>query len=131
MTGCTLRMIFMIIKQSEIWLVDLKPTIGSEINKIRPCLVIGDDAIGKLPSKTVLPITGWSKKYEKIPWMIKCEPNVFNHLTKLSSIDAFQIRNLSTQRFMKRIGSIDEVLLFTVHEIVVKTLSLKYRLVMD
>lgn len=121
----------MTIKQSEIWLVDLNPTIGSEINKIRPCLVIGDDAIGKLPSKTVLPITGWSKQYEKIPWMIKCEPNIFNHLTKLSSIDAFQIRNLSTQRFMKRIGSIDEALLFTAHETVVKTLSLKYRLVMD
>ena len=121
----------MTIKQSEIWLVDLNPTIGSEINKIRPCLVIGDDAIGKLPSKTVLPITGRGKQHEKIPWMVKCEPNVSNHLTKLSSIDAFQIRNLSTQRFMKRIGSIDKALLLTVHETVVKTLSLKYRLVME
>ena len=121
----------MTIKQSEIWLVDLNPTIGSEINKIRPCLVIGDDTIGKLPSKTVLPITGWNKQYEQIPWMIKCEANRENNLTKLSSIDAFQIRNLSTKRFMKCIGNIDEALLFTVHETVVKTLSLKYRLVMD
>ena len=119
----------MIIKQSEIWLVDLNPTIGSEINKIRPCVVIGDDAIGKLPSKTVLPMTGWNAKYEQIPWMIKCEPTSLNKLTKLSSIDAFQIRNLSIQRFMKRIGRIDDVLLLKVHETVVKTFSLKYSLV--
>ena len=48
----------MTIKQSEIWLVNLNPTIGTEISKTRPCLVIGDDTIGKLKSKTVLPITG-------------------------------------------------------------------------
>ena len=121
----------MTIKQSEIWLVDLNPTIGTEINKTRPCIVIGDDAIGKLASKTVLPITGWNARYEQIPWMIKCEPSVSNHLTKLSAIDAFQIRNLSTKRFIKRIGTIDEILLFQVHEIVAKTLSLKYRLIID
>ena len=119
----------MTIKQSEIWLVNLNPTIGSEINKIRPCVVIGDDAIGKLPSKTVLPITGWTKQYEQVPWMIKCEPTPSNKLTKLSSIDAFQIRNLSIQRFIKRVGSIDDVLLLKVHKTVVKTLSLKYSLV--
>jgi len=119
----------MTIKQSEIWLVDLNPTIGSEINKIRPCVVIGDDTIGKLPSKTVLPITGWNDQYIQIPWMIKCKPTTTNHLTKLSAIDVFQIRNLSTQRFIKRIGNIDKILLFKVHETVVKTLSLKYRLV--
>ena len=121
----------MTIKQSEIWLVNLNPTVGSEINKIRPCVVIGDDAIGKLPSKTVLPITGWNTKYEQIPWMIKCEPTPSNHLTKLSTIDAFQIRNLSTQRFVKRIGSIDDELLLKVHETVVKTFSLKYSLVFN
>ena len=119
----------MMIKQSEIWLVNLDPTIGTEINKTRPCVVIGDDVIGKLKSKTVLPLTGWSENYVTVPWMIKCEPTTLNHLTKSSAIDAFQIRNLSTKRFVKKIGEIDEELLFRVHSVVAKTLSVKYRLV--
>ncbi|WP_223157448.1 type II toxin-antitoxin system PemK/MazF family toxin [Sulfurovum sp. bin170] len=121
----------MTIKQSEIWLVNLNPTIGTEINKTRPCLVIGDDTIGKLKSKTVLPITGWSETYSFVPWMVKCEPTKDNHLTKDSAIDTFQIRNLSTKRFIKKIGVIDSELLFVVHSIVAQTLSVRYKLVVD
>ena len=121
----------MTIKQSEIWLVNLNPTIGTEINKTRPCLVIGDDAIGKLKSKTVLPITGWNKLYKAVPWMTKCEKTAENYLTKDSAIDCFQVRNLSTQRFIKKIGVIDSELLFIIHSIVAQTLSVRYRLVVD
>ena len=121
----------MTIKQSEIWLVNLNPTIGTEINKTRPCLVIGDDTIGKLKSKTVLPMTSWSEIYDSVPWMIKCEPTSKNHLSKNSAIDCFQIRNLSTKRFIKKIGAIDSELLFSVHSIVAQTLSVRYRLMVD
>jgi mRNA interferase MazF len=121
----------MTIKQSEIWLVNLDPTIGTEINKTRPCLVIGDDTIGRLKSKTVLPITGWNEMYDQVPWMVRCEPTSENGLSKTSAIDAFQIRNLSTKRFIKRIGVIDEDLLVEVHSVVAKTLSVRYRLVRD
>jgi len=119
----------MTIRQAEIWLVDLAPTIGSEITKRRPCLVIGDDAVGILPSKTILPITGWNPIYQQVPWMIPCTPNTHNGLTKPSAIDAFQIRNLSIRRFVKRLGTIDDDLLFQVHQIVAKTLSVRYSLV--
>jgi len=121
----------MMIRQSEIWLVNLDPTIGTEISKTRPCLVIGDDTIGKLKSKTVLPITGWSDMYRQVPWMVKCDPDEGNHLTKVSAFDAFQIRNLSTKRFIRRIGIIDNTLLFKVHSIVAKTLNIRYRLVIE
>ncbi|MEA3454946.1 MAG: type II toxin-antitoxin system PemK/MazF family toxin [Campylobacterota bacterium] len=121
----------MTIKQSEIWLVNLDPTIGTEINKTRPCLVIGDDTIGKLRSKTVLPITAWSDVYGDVPWMLKCTPTRDNHLKKNSAIDAFQIRNLSTKRFIKKIGTIDKELLFIVHSVVAQTLSVRYRLIID
>ncbi|WP_457605899.1 type II toxin-antitoxin system PemK/MazF family toxin [Nitratifractor sp.] len=114
------------IRQGEIWLVNLDPTIGSEINKKRPCLVVSDDTIGKLPSKTVVPITGWNELYAQVPWMIRCEPDNDNGLSKCSSIDAFQIRNLSTRRFIHRIGSIDNDLLHKVHSAIVKTLSVRY-----
>lgn len=121
----------MIIKQSEIWLVNLNPTIGTEINKTRPCLVIGDDTIGKLKSKTVLPMTGWNELYNNVPWLIGCEPTSTNNLSKKSAIDCFQIRNLSTKRFVQKIGTIDNKLLFKVHSTVAQTLSIKYKLTVD
>ena len=121
----------MTIRQAEIWLVTLDPTVGDEIRKTRPCLVIGDDTIGKLRSKTIVPITGWDERYGTVPWMIPCPPDEHNGLEKLSALDAFQIRNLSTRRFLKRLGRIDDALLFRVHTAVAKTLSIRYRLVRE
>jgi len=69
--------------------------------------------------------------YSRVPWMIRCEPSQNNHLTKESTIDAFQIRNLSTKRFIKKIGMIDSELLFLVHSIVAQTLSVRYRLIVE
>ncbi len=36
-------------KRGEIWLVNLEPTIGAEIKKTRPTIIISSDVIGKLP----------------------------------------------------------------------------------
>jgi mRNA interferase MazF len=47
------------MKQSEIWLIDLDPTKGAEIQKKRPAIIINDDTLGKLPLKVVIPITDW------------------------------------------------------------------------
>lgn len=118
----------MTILQGEIWLVDLNPTIGTELNKQRPCVVVGDDSVGKLASKTVVPITGYNSVYEYVPWMIKIECNKENNLAKLSAGDTFQIRNLSKRRFIKKIGKIDKNLLFKIHSAVAKTLSVNYTL---
>ena len=34
------------MKQGEIWLIDLDPTVGAEINKTRPAVIINDDQLG-------------------------------------------------------------------------------------
>ena len=47
----------MLPKRGEIWLVNLDPTVGAEIQKTRPAIVISSDYIGKLPLKLVVPIT--------------------------------------------------------------------------
>ena len=92
--------------RGEIWLTNLEPTIGAEIRKKRPAVIINDDAAGILPLKIVVPITDWKERYEKIAWMVKIEPDAANNLDKVSAIDAFQIRCVSEQRFVKRIGQI-------------------------
>jgi len=99
------------MNQGEIWLVDLEPTIGAEMNKIRPALIINDNELGRLPLKVIVPITGWKDHYNIAPWMIKIEPNEINGLSKESSMDCFQIRSVSQERLVKKIGRIkfDEI----------------------
>ena len=99
------------MNQGEIWLVDLEPTIGAEMNKTRPALIINDNELGRLPLKVIVPITGWKEHYNIAPWMIKIEPNEVNGLSKVSSIDCFQIRSVSQDRLVKKIGgiTIDEI----------------------
>ena len=99
------------MNQGEIWLVDLEPTIGAEMNKTRPALIINDNGLGKLPLKIIVPITGWKEHYGIAPWMIKIEPNKNNGLKKTSSVDCFQIRSVSQDRLVGKIGGItfDEI----------------------
>ena len=94
------------MNQGEIWLVDLEPTIGAEMNKTRPALIINANGLGRLPLKVIVPITGWKDHYSIAPWMIKIEPNKKNGLSKISSIDCFQIRSVSQERLREKIGTI-------------------------
>jgi mRNA interferase MazF len=99
------------MKQSEIWLIDLDPTKGAEIQKTRPAIIVNDDRLGKLPLKVIVPITDWKENYSIAPWMVRIEPNKTNGLSKVSSVDCFQIRSLSEERLIKKIGVIDENIL--------------------
>ena len=50
------------MKQGEIWLINLDPTIGTEIKKTRPAIIVNDNALGRLPLKIIVPITDWKDK---------------------------------------------------------------------
>lgn len=115
-------------KQGEIWLVNLEPVIGAEMAKLRPCLIVSDDTIGKLPLRTVVPITNWSESFRSIPWMVKLTPDSKNNLSKPSSADSFQVKNLSLERFDKKLGEIDGDTLLKIHSTIVKTLKVNYKI---
>ncbi|MDO9130198.1 MAG: type II toxin-antitoxin system PemK/MazF family toxin, partial [Anaerolineales bacterium] len=42
------------MKRGEIWLINLDPTIGAEIKKTRPALIVCSDAVGILPLKVIV-----------------------------------------------------------------------------
>lgn len=94
------------MKQGEIWLINLDPTVGAEIKKTRPAIIVNDNALGKLPLKIIVPLTDWKDHYEVAPWMVKIIPDKLNNLSKASSADCFQVRSLSEQRFSKKLGKI-------------------------
>jgi len=74
------------MKQGEIWLINLDPTIGAEIKKTRPAVIVSDDSLGKLPLKIIVPITDWKAQYEIAPWMVKIQQDSENNLIKISSV---------------------------------------------
>jgi mRNA interferase MazF len=92
--------------RGDVWLVNLDPTIGSEISKTRPCEIVNDDAIGVLPLKIIVPITDWKEAFKIRPWMVRIDPSSENGLLKLSAADTFQIRSVAESRLSKKIGSI-------------------------
>lgn len=94
------------MKQGDIWEINLSPTVGAEIKKKRPAVIINDNAIGILPLKVIVPITEWKSRYHGAIWMVKIEPDKENNLIKTSAIDTFQVRSISTQRFLRKIGSV-------------------------
>lgn len=112
------------MKQSEIWLVDLDPTKGAEIQKKRPAVIVNDDRLGKLPLKVIVPITDWKDHYQVAPWMVKIEPNKTNGLSKDSSVDCFQVRSLSQERLIKKLGNIDNTTLEDIKEALKKVFDI-------
>lgn len=111
--------------RGEIWLTNLEPTIGAEMRKTRPVVIINDDDAGTLPLKIVLPITDWKDRYEEILWMVKIEPDEVNKLNKTSVIDTFQIRCVSEQRFIKQIGRVSSNILDELTATLAKVLQIK------
>jgi mRNA interferase MazF len=94
--------------RGEVWVVNLDPTVGSEIKKSRPVVVMSSDVIGKLPIKLVAPITGWQTTFEGRIWLVKINPSSTNGLTKTSAVDTLQARGIDVQRFTEKLGRLSE-----------------------
>lgn len=89
------------IKQYQIILVNLDPTIGSEIKKTRPCVVISPNEMNKyLRTIVIAPVTTSSKKY---PTRVKVK-----HDNKSGWIVLDQIRTIDRQRIIKIFGELQD-----------------------
>ena len=96
----------MTIKRGEIHLASLDPTIGREISKTRPVVIISNDINNRFSGTiTVLPVT--STNLRKIyPFEVKL-PKGSGNLPKDSKVKADQIRTLDKRRIIKTIGILD------------------------
>ena len=87
------------MKQFEIFWVDLNPTIGSEIQKMRPCVIISPNELHYLKTRLIAPITsqGFSAPF-RIDFTLE---------GKEAKILCDQIRCVSIERFSNKIGMLD------------------------
>ena len=84
------------IKRFDVWLVDLNPTKGREINKTRPCVVISPNEMSALSTVLMAPMTTKGFEY---PCRISCE---FKGKSGLILLD--QIRAVDKSRLVKKLG---------------------------
>jgi len=96
------------LKTGEICWVNLDPTVGDEIKKKRPVIILNGGHEKHLKLAIVVPVTAWSRYWDENPFFVTLEPNSKNGLSKKSSVDCFQIRAISHNRFVKKIGNISK-----------------------
>ncbi len=89
-----------VVKRFDVFLVNLDPTVGAEIQKIRPCLVISpDDMNDYIQTAIIAPMTTKARPY---PSRVACG---FNE--KAAHIVLDQMRTVDKRRLVKRLGRID------------------------
>ncbi len=90
----------MVVNRFDVYLINLDPTIGSEIKKIRPCLIISPDEMNRnIHTVIVAPMTTAGKEY---PTRISC-----TFQKKKGQIVIDQIRTIDKSRLIKKLGTID------------------------
>lgn len=90
----------MVIKRFEVYLINLDPTIGSEIKKTRPCVVVSPDEMNRhINAVIIAPMTTKGRPY---PTRVSCR-----FKGKQGQIVLDQIRTVDKARLVKKIGRID------------------------
>ncbi|MBI5582292.1 MAG: type II toxin-antitoxin system PemK/MazF family toxin [Deltaproteobacteria bacterium] len=94
------------MKTGDLVWVNLDPTVGDEIKKKRPVVVLNGGHEKHLRLAIVVPITAWNANWENNPFFVRLSPSRENGLKKRSAVDCYQVRAVSYQRILERLGAI-------------------------
>jgi mRNA interferase MazF len=90
----------MVVKRFDVYLINLDPTVGSEIQKTRPCLVVSPDEMNRHIATVIV-----------APMTTKCRPYVTRvgcqFEGKVGQIVLDQLRTVDKARLVRRLGRID------------------------
>ena len=94
-------------KRGEIWWIDLKPVVGHETDKERPCLILQNDIGNKNGATTIVaPLLPGAKTY---PFVVNVTPTPKNGLDKDRHINLSQMRAVDAQRIKNKQGDLEEI----------------------
>jgi mRNA interferase MazF len=95
------------LRRGDVCLIELDPTRGSEIRKMRPCLVFSPDELNQhLRTLIVAPMTTGGHAY---PWRVPCR-----FQSKAGSVAIDQLRTVDSERIAKKLGRISPATLDSV-----------------
>nr|WP_211360488.1 type II toxin-antitoxin system PemK/MazF family toxin [Geobacter argillaceus] len=91
----------MVIKRFDVYLVNLDPTVGSEIRKSRPCLIVSPDEMNRYIATVIAaPMTTKGRNY---PTRVPC-----SFKGKDGQVVLDQIRTIDKKHLMQKLGRIDK-----------------------
>ena len=89
----------MVVNRFDIYLIELDPTIGSEIKKTRPCVIVSPNEMNCLKTVLIAPMT---TKGFHAPSRVELQ---FQDKTGLILLD--QLRSVDKSRLIKKLGTVD------------------------
>lgn len=91
----------MVVKRFDVYLINLDPTVGSEIKKTRPCLVVSPDEMNRfIRTVIVAPMTTKGAQY---PTRVSCK-----FQGKQGQVVLDQIRTVDKARLVRRLGKVSQ-----------------------
>ena len=91
----------MVVKRFEVYVVALDPTVGSEIKKTRPCVIVSPDEMNRVINTVIIaPMTTVGKDY---PSRVSC-----SFQGKEGNVVLDQIRTVDKNRLLKMLGILEE-----------------------
>jgi mRNA interferase MazF len=105
-----------LLRRGEIYLCSFDPTVGHEIKKTRPALVIQNDVGNRYSSLTIVAAITSAVSVVPYPIEVVIEPTATTGLETRSSIRLDQIRSVDRQRLVRRLGVVDSATMTKVDE---------------
>ena len=105
-----------LIRRGEVYLVSFDPTVGHEIKKIRPALVIQNDVGNRYSPLTI--VAAITSKVSPVPYPVEVivHPSRTSGLDTLSAIRLDHIRTIDKLRLIKRLGALGPLIMEKVDE---------------
>ena len=108
----------------SIWLVSFDPSIGTEIRKTRPAVIVSGTAFNQRSKVTVLPITSANPSDRLLPVIVPLVPSVTNGLSSDSFVVCVDPMTFDKRRLIQVLGQIEPNQLQEIQQILLRYLEL-------
>ncbi|WP_211167603.1 type II toxin-antitoxin system PemK/MazF family toxin [Pseudanabaena yagii] len=108
----------------SIWLVSFDPSIGTEIRKTRPAVIISGTAFNQRSKLTVLPITSANPSDRLLPVIVPLIPSVTNRLSSNSFVVSVNPMTFDKRRLIQCLGQVEPNQLEEIQQILVRYLEI-------
>lgn len=99
------------MRRGDIWFADLDPTRGSEASKVRPVVIVSNDARNRSASRsgrgvlTVVPLTSNTDRI--LPFQVLVQATAGTGLSRDSKAQAEQVRSIDMKRLTQQVGALN------------------------
>ena len=93
--------------RGEVWLVRLPRAVGAELQRVRPAVIVNSPAFDAVPVRIIVPLTTWLAEFTGSSNKLLIEASERNGLDADSAADFLQVRSVSVERLVHRLGGLD------------------------